>query len=80
MRDVRRIRGNATGQENRSLGCLPDDVRAWGIDADNGTNCGEIVGGIPHDKLDRGRESQGCITTCSSMPECDGKDKRDGRR
>ena len=35
-------------------------------------------GGAFHDEVDRGREGQGCITSCNSVSERDGKDQKEG--
>ena len=41
------------------------------------TQKSDTRGGILHDEMDRGRESQYCNAACSSMPERDGKDQRE---
>ena len=70
------------------MGCLLDDRRVFGIETDqwriaaqDAEEWNKIVdtrGGILHDEMDRGRESQDCNAACSSMPERDGKDQREG--
>ena len=58
------------GQEKKWMGCFPDDLRAFGINADQWTTSAQDEGewrraaqqggGTIHDKMDRCRENQGC--------------------
>ena len=68
------------------MGCFLDDLRAFRIDADQGTTAspergekaqnGGTRGGTFHGVMDQHcRQNQGWITVCSSMPERDGKDQ-----
>ena len=77
--------GCVAAQEKEWMGCFLDDLRAFGINADQLTTAAqdegewhravEQGGGMFHGEMDRCRESQGWTTTCSSMPERDGKDQ-----
>ena len=77
--------GCVGGQEKEWMGCFLDDLRAFGINADQWTTTaqggggmaqnGGTRGGTIHDEVDRCRESQGWTTICSRMPERDGKDQ-----
>ena len=60
------------------MGCFLDDLRAFGINADQWTTAaqdGGTSGGTFHAEMNRRRESQGWTTACSGMPERDGKDR-----
>ena len=67
------------------MGCFLDNLRAFGINADQWTTAAqdegewrrtaEQGGGTFHDKMDRCRKKQGWTTACSGMPERDGKDQ-----
>ena len=73
------------GQEKQWMGCFVDDLRAFGINADQWTTvaqderewrrAAQEEGGTFHGQMDRCRESQGWTTACSSMPERDGKNE-----
>ena len=74
--------GCVRGQEKEWMGCFLDDLRAFGINADQWTTAAQdegewrrTRGGTFHSKLDRCRESQGWTTACSGMPDRDGKDQ-----
>ena len=79
--------GCVGGQEKEWMGCFLDDLRAFGINANQWKTAalgrggmaqnGETRGGTFHDEMDRCRESQGWTTACSGMPERDGKDQRE---
>ena len=66
-------------------GCFLDDLIAFGINTDQWTTAAqdkekwrrtaEQGGGTFHGEMDRSREGQGWTTTCSSLPERDGKDQ-----
>ena len=76
------------GQEKEWMGCLLDDFRVFGIDSDKWTIAAQDEGEwhrtakqgaeVFYDEMDRGRESQGYTTACSSVFERDGKDQREG--
>ena len=78
------------GQEKEwMMGCFLDDLRAFGINADQWTTAAQDEGewrrterpskgrNIFHGEMDRCRETQGWTTACSGMPERDGKDQED---
>ena len=79
--------GCVRGQEKEWMGCFLDDLRAFGINADQWTTAAQDEGGMAenggtrggtfHGKMDRCRESQGWTTSCSRMPERDGKDQEE---
>ena len=85
MRDAWRIgggRGLCGGQEKEWMGCFLDDLRAFGINADQWTTAAQdegewrrTKGATFHGEMDRCREGQGWTTACSGMPERDGKDQ-----
>ena len=72
-------------QEKEWMGCFLDDLRVFGINADQWTiaaqdegewrRTGGTRGGTFHGKMDRCRGKQGWTTACSRMPERDGKDQ-----
>ena len=74
--------GCVRGQEKDWMGCFLDDLRAFGINADQWTTAarggmvqnGRTRGGRFHGEMDRCRESQGWATACNGMPERGGKD------
>ena len=67
------------------MGCFLDDLRAFGINADQWTTAAQDKGewrrtaeqGAEHfmAKWIVAEKKQGCITACSGMPERDGKDQ-----
>ena len=68
------------------MGCFLDDLRAFGINADQWTTAAQeegewsrtaAGGGTFYGEMDRCRESQGWTMACSRMPERDGKDQRE---
>ena len=72
------------GQEKESMGCSLDDLRAFGITADQWTTAAQDEGewrrtveqGAEHFMAKwvvRCRKSQGCTTAYSGLPERDGK-------
>ena len=73
------------GQEKEWMGCFLDDLRAFGINADQWTTAAQDEGEWRrtaeqgavtfHGKMDRCRKNQGWTTACSGMPDCDGKDQ-----
>ena len=78
------------GQEKEWMECFLDDLRVFGINADQWTTaCNPGRGGMAqnggtrdgtfHGDMDRCRESQGWTTACSGMPERDGKDQEEDR-
>ena len=71
--------GCVRDQEKEWKGCFRDDLRAFGINADQWTTTaaqGEGMNGRTfHGEMNIYRESQGWTTACSSMPERDGKPK-----
>ena len=77
--------GCVGGQEKEWMGCFLDDLRAFGINADQWTTTAqdegewrrkaEQGGRTFHGKMDRCRKKQGWTTACSGMPERDGKDQ-----
>ena len=74
--------GCVGGQEKEWMGCFLDDLRAFGINANQWTTGrggmaqnGRTRGGTFHGKMDRCRENQCRTTACSGMPECDGKNR-----
>ena len=77
--------GCVRGQEKEWMGCFLDDLRAFGIYADQWMTAaqyegewsqdGGTKGGTLHGEMNRCRESQGWTTACSSMPERDGKNQ-----
>ena len=66
------------------MGCFLDDLRAFGINADQWTTAAQDegewrrTGGTFHGEMDRCRESQGWTMACSGMPERDGKGQGEG--
>ena len=70
-------------QEKEGIGYFLDDVRAFGINADQWTTATQDEGesrsrardGKFHGEGDRCRESQGWTTKCCGLPERDGKDQ-----
>ena len=70
------------GQEKAWMGCSPDDLRVFGINADPRTTAAQDMvrgngasgtrRGRFHSKIDRCRVSQGWTAACSCMPERDG--------
>ena len=73
------------GQEKEWMGCLLDDLRAFGINADQWTTVAQDEGEwrrTAEQEAERfmanwiTAESQGWTTVCSRMPERDGKDQR----
>ena len=77
--------GCVGGQEQDWMGCLLDDFRVFGINADQWTTAAQDERGMSRDGgrrggsfqgevMDRYRESQDW-TTCRSIPERDGKDQ-----
>ena len=58
------------GQEKEWMGCFLDDLRAFGINADQRTTAAQ-------DEGEWRRESQGWTTACSGMPERHGKDQEE---
>ena len=81
--------GCGGGQEKEWIGCFLDDLRAFGINADQWTTAGSpgrggmaqngrTRGGTFHGEMDRCRENQGWTTACSvGMPERDGKNQEE---
>ena len=77
--------GCVEGQEKEWVRCFLDDLRAFGINADQWTTAvqdemaqnGRTRGGTFHGEMDRCRENQGWTTACSGMPERDGKDQEE---
>ena len=70
--------GCVGGQEKEWMGCFVDDLRAFGINADQWTTAaqdGRTKGGTFHGEMDRCRGSQDWTTACSRMSERDGKDQ-----
>ena len=74
--------GCVGGLEKERMGCFPDDLRTFDINADDCrpgrggmAQDGGTRGGTFHGEMDRCRESQGWTTVCNSMPERDGKDQ-----
>ena len=78
------------GQGKELMGCFLDDLRAFGINADQWTTAcspgrgrmaqnGRTRGGTFHGEMDRYRESQGWTTACSGMPERGGKNEEEDR-
>ena len=72
------------GQGKEWMGCFLDDLRTFGINADQWTTAAQDEGewrrtaeqGAKfHGEMDRCRESQGWATACSGIPERDGKDQ-----
>ena len=69
------------------MGCLHNDLRAFGINADQWTTASSLSGrgrmsqnggtrGITfYGEMDRCREGQGWTTACSGMAKRDGKDQ-----
>ena len=66
------------------MGCFLDDLRAFGINADQWTTAaqdeemlqnGGTKGGTFHGQMDRCRGNQGWTTACNGMPERNGKDQ-----
>ena len=74
--------GCVGGQDKRLIGCFLDDLRAFGINADQWTTAAQDEGEWRstaeqggekfHGEMDHCRESQGWITACSGMPERNG--------
>ena len=91
VRDARRNGGGAScvgGQEKEWTGCFLDDLRAFGINADQWTTTAQDEGrnvaerqnngrNIFHGEMDHYRENQGWTTAFSGMPERDGKDQEE---
>ena len=88
VRAVRRIGGRhglRGGAGKEWMGCFLDDLRAFGINADQSLDCstgrggmtqdGEIRGRTCHGEMDRCRDSQGWTTAYRGVPERDGKDQ-----
>ena len=74
------------GARKNMIGCFLDDLRAFGINADQWTTAAaqrdrewlkiaETRAGTFHGEMDRCRESQGWTTACNRMSERDGKDQ-----
>ena len=74
------------GQEKEWMECFLDDLRDFGINSDQWTTAAQdegewrrtaeqVRGGTFHGKLGRCRKTQGWTTTCSGMPERDGRDQ-----
>ena len=71
------------GPEKEWMGCFLDDLRAFGINADQWTTAAQDEGewrrmaeqGTFHGEMNRCIENQGWTTAFSSMPERDGKDQ-----
>ena len=82
--------GCVGGQEKEWMGCFLDDLKAFGINADQWTTAAQDQGewrrtaeqGAQHynGEMDRYRESQGWTTACSGKPERDGKDQGEDSR
>ena len=78
----------AGGQEKEWMGCLLDDLRAFGIETDQWRIAAQdaeewhkrVIQGAEFfmTKWIAAEESQDCNAACSSMPERDGKDQREG--
>ena len=77
-------------EEEECMGCFLDDLRAFGINADQWTtDCspgrgrmtqdGGTRGGTFHGDTDRCREIQGWTTACSIISERYGKDQGEDR-
>ena len=68
--------------EKEWMGCLLDDLRAFGIKIGQWTIAAQDEnkgrGGNLQAELDRGRWSQDCTTACSSVSERDRKNQRKG--
>ena len=77
MRDTRRADGGH-GQEKEWTGCFLDDLRAFGINANQWRTAAQDEGEW-RKTAEQGaeRKSPGWTTACSSMPERDGKDQGD---
>ena len=81
--------GCVGGQEKEWMRCFLEDLRAFGINAGQGTTAAQDEGGMAqnggtrggtfHGEMDRCRESQGSTTACSGIPERDGKDQEEDR-
>ena len=81
--------GCVGGQEKEWMGCFLDDLRAFGIDADQWTTAAQDEGewcrtaeqGVEHfmAKWIAAEKTKGWTTACSSMPERDGKDQGEDR-
>ena len=77
--------GCVGGEEKEWIGCILNDLRYFGINADPVNDCspgrggmvqnGRTRGRIFHGKMDRCRKNQGWTTACSGMPERDGKNR-----
>ena len=77
--------GCVRGQEKEWMGCFLDDLRDFGINADQWTTAAqdegewcrtaEQGGGTFRGEMDHCRESQGWTTACNGMSERDGKDQ-----
>ena len=76
------------GQEKEWMGYFLDDLRAFGINADQWTTAaqdkargiaqnGGKRGGTFHGEMDRCRGSQGWTAACSRMPERNGKNQEE---
>ena len=73
------------GQEKDWMECFLDDLRAFGINADQLTTAAQGRGGMAqnggtrggtfHGEMDRCRESRGWTTACGRMAVRDGKDQ-----
>ena len=76
--------GCVGGQKKEWMGCFLDDLRAFGINADQWTTTAQDEGEW-HRTVEQGAEhfmakwivaeKQGWTTACSRMPERDGKDQ-----
>ena len=83
----RELRGRTGKRVDGVMGCFLDDLGAFGINADQWMTAaqdegghlmaqnGRTKGGTFHGEMGRCRESQGCTTACSSMPERDRKNQ-----
>ena len=81
--------GCVGGHEKEWMGCFLDDLRVFGINADQWTTAAQDAGewrrtaeqgrgGTLDGEMDRCRENQGWTTACSSiMLERDGKDQEE---
>ena len=77
--------GCAGGQGKKWLGCLLDNLKAFGINADQWTTVAQDEGGMAqdggtrggtfHGEMDRCRESQGWTAACGSLPKRHGNDQ-----
>ena len=77
--------GCVGGQGKEWMGCFLDDLRAFGINADQWTTAIQRARGNGAERQNKGRKiswqngslqkNQGWTTACSGMPERDGKDQ-----